>query len=255
MYRDKQFRIKEISVIKNELKEFREIYKSVKRVFLADGDAFVLSTNVLVEILNEISILFPECERVSSYATPKDILNKSDKEISLLREKGLSMLYMGIETGSDEILKEIKKGVTSNEIVIAGKRIVKSGMKLSVTLISGIGGTEKWKQHAIKSAEVISQINPQYVGLLTLMLERDTEIYNKIELSQMTLLNPKEIMIEIYEFIKNLDVVDCIFRSNHASNYVSLGGNLNRDKEKILKELKSYMNDNDDFKDERFRSL
>ena len=255
MYRDKQFKIKEISVIKNELKEFRKIYKSVKRVFLADGDAFVLSTNVLVEILNEISILFPECERVSSYATPKDILNKSDKEICLLREKGLSMLYMGIETGSDEILKEIKKGVTSNEIVTAGKRIVKSGIKLSVTLISGIGGTKKWKQHAIKSAEVISQINPQYVGLLTLMLERDTEIYNKIELSQMILLNPKEIMIEIYEFIKNLDVVDCIFRSNHASNYVSLGGNLNRDKEKILKELKSYMNDNDEFKDERFRSL
>ena len=162
---------------------------------------------------------------------------------------------MGIETGSDEILKEIKKGVTSKEIVTAGKRIVKSGMKLSVTLISGIGGIEKWEQHAIKSAEVISQINPQYVGLLTLMLERDTEIYNKIELSQMILLNPKEIMIEIYEFIKNLDVVDCIFRSNHASNYVSLGGNLNRDKERILKELKSYINDNDDFKDERFRSL
>lgn len=255
MYRDKQFKIKEISVIKNELKEFREVYKSVKRIFLADGDAFVLSTNVLVEILNEISILFPECERVSSYATPKDILNKSDNEISLLREKGLSMLYMGIETGSDEILKEIKKGVTSKEIVVAGKRIVKSGIKLSVTLISGIGGTKKWKEHAIKSAEVISQINPQYVGLLTLMLEKDTEIYNKIKLSKMTLLNPKEIMIEIYEFIKNLDVVDCIFRSNHASNYVSLGGNLNRDKEEILKKLKSYINNNDDFKDERFRSL
>lgn len=255
MYRDKQFKIKEISVIKNELKEFREVYKSVKRIFLADGDAFVLSTNVLVEILNEISILFPECERVSSYATPKDILNKSDNEISLLREKGLSMLYMGIETGSDEILKEIKKGVTSKEIVVAGKRIVKSGIKLSVTLISGIGGTKKWKEHAIKSAEVISQINPQYVGLLTLMLEKDTEIYNKIKLSEMTLLNPKEIMIEIYEFIKNLDVVDCIFRSNHASNYVSLGGNLNRDKEEILKKLKSYINNNDDFKDERFRSL
>jgi len=172
MYKGKQFRIKDVSVVKNELKEYRKMYKSVKRIFLADGDAFILKTKDLIEILSEIKDLFPECERISSYATPHDILNKSDEDINLLRDYGLTLLYMGVESGSDMIL-----------------------------------------------------------------------------------LSPKEVMVETYEFIKNLKVSNCLFRSNHASNYVSLGGNLNRDKEKILNQIKTYLNDRGDFKDERYRAL
>jgi len=255
MYRSKQFRIKDVSRIKDELREFRQMYRTVKRIFLADGDAFILKTDDLMDILNEIKTLFPECERVSSYATPKDILNKSQDEIKKLQKNGLKLLYMGIESGSDKILLQINKGVTAKEIVVAGQKAIEAGMQLSVTLISGIGGTVNSRDHAIDSAKVISEINPHYVGLLTLMVEEDTEMYDKIKSSEMILLSPKEVMLETYEFISNLEVSDCLFRSNHASNYVPLGGNLNRDKEKMLKELQTYLSDEADFKDERYRAL
>ncbi|MDH8679399.1 radical SAM protein [Fusibacter bizertensis] len=255
MYKGKQFRIKDMSTILNELKEFRKMYKVVKRIFLADGDAFILSTNHLMRILDEINILFPECERISSYATPKDILNKSDQEIEMLKNNGLTLLYMGVESGSDLILKEINKGVTSKEITEAGQKAKRNGMKLSVTVISGIGGRENSSEHATQSAKVISNINPDYVGLLTLMAEKDTSMYDKIIASDMILLSPIEVMIETATFIENLEVTSCLFRSNHASNYVSLGGYLNKDKVKLLGEIKTYLNKTYSFKDEKHRML
>ena len=255
MYKGKEFRIKDVDSIKKELREAREMYKSVKRIFLADGDAFVLKTSNLVEILQEIKDLFPECERISSYATPRDIIGKSDEEIEMLKEHGLDMLYVGIESGSDEILKIINKGVTSDEMIKAGKKAVECGMKLSVTLISGIGGVEMSKEHAVESAKVVSAINPHYVGLLTLMVENDTEIQRKIITGEMELLTPEQVLTETHEFVSRLEVSNCIFRSNHASNYVPLGGNLNRDKEKILQELSKFINGEGYLRDERYRML
>jgi len=255
MYKEKKFRIKDINSIKEELREARNFYRSVKRIFLADGDAFILRTSDLIEILNEIKRLFPECERVSSYATPKDIINKSNEDIKILNEHGLKMLYMGIESGSNEILKIINKGVTAEQIIKAGQKSIECGMKLSVTLISGIGGVDKWREHAVESAKVISEINPHYVGLLTLMVEEGTELHMKISKGEMVLLNPQQVIAETYEFVKNLEVSECIFRSNHASNYVPLGGTLNRDKEEIIQVLKMYLNGEGYYKDERYRSL
>lgn len=255
MYKGKPFRIKDVSIIKKELKEFRKMYRSVKRIFLADGDAFVLKTKDLIEILSEIKKIFPECERISSYATAQDILKKSDKDINMLKDYGLTFLYMGVESGSDSILLKINKKVTANEMIMAGKKAIRSGMQLSVTLISGLGGIEKSREHAIESAKVISEINPDYVGLLTLMVEKDTSMYDQIKSSEMTLLSPKEVMAETYEFVKNLNVTNCVFRSNHASNYVSLGGNLNRDKERVLNEIETYLNDKGTFNAERYRAL
>ncbi|WBW94677.1 radical SAM protein [Oceanirhabdus sp. W0125-5] len=255
MYKEKKFRIKDINTIKKELREARNIYSSVRRIFLADGDALILKTSDLKEILLEIRELFPECERVSSYATPRDIINKSYEDLMILKEYGLEMLYMGIESGSNEILKTINKGVTAEEIINAGRKATESGMKLSVTLISGIGGVDRWKEHALESAKIISAINPDYVGLLTLMVEEGTELQKKISRGEMRLLNPQEVMAETYEFLKHLEVSECIFRSNHASNYVPLGGTLNKDKEKILQVLELYLNGEGYFKDERFRSL
>ncbi|MCM1990949.1 radical SAM protein [Oceanirhabdus seepicola] len=255
MYKEKKFKIKDINLIKEELREARNLYRSVRRIFLADGDAFILKTSELIEILLEIKDLFPECERVSSYATPRDIINKSNEDIRMIREHGLEMLYMGIESGSDEILKIINKGVTAQEIINAGKKAIECGMKLSATLISGIGGVDKWRDHAVESARVISEINPHYVGLLTLMVEEGTELHMRISRGEMVLLQPQQVIAETYEFINNLEVSECIFRSNHASNYVPLGGTLNRDKEKILQVLKQYMNGEGYFKDEQYRSL
>lgn len=255
MYRDKKFRIKETASIIKALKAYRKMYPSVKRIFLADGDAFILKMDAWLEILKAIKTIFPECQKVSAYATPKDVLAKSVEDLKLLKAQGLTMLYMGIESGSDAILSDINKGVTSKEIIEAGQRVVQGGIKLSVTLISGLGGQEKWQEHALASSKVISEINPDFVGLLTLMVEDDTPMYDKIQACEMKLLSPKEVLEETYVFIKNLKVSNCLFRSNHASNYVSLAGTLNQDQGQILEEIKSYLEDEFDFKDEQYRSL
>lgn len=255
MYTGKKFRIKKIETIVEELKQFRRSYKYVKRIFLADGDAFIPKTKDLMTILEVIKDLFPECERVSSYATPKDILNKSLDDIRMIQKAGLTMLYMGVESGSDKILADIKKGVTAKEIMEAGIKAKQGGMVLSVTVISGIAGKENWELHALETAKVISKINPDYLGLLTLMVEYGTELARQIQDKELTLLTPQEVMIETHLLIKNLELESCVFRSNHASNYVPLSGVLSRDKDKMLKELTRYIKEDYNYKDERYRGL
>lgn len=255
MYSSKSFRIKPLAIIIEELKTFRKLYPKVKRIFLADGDAFILKTKDLLEILKTIKIVFPECERVSSYTTPRDVLNKTLEELNTLHLHGLTLLYMGIESGCDTVLKAVNKGVSSIEIIEAGQKVCQSEMNLSVTLISGLGGRDNWRSHAIESAHVISEIDPDYVGLLTLMVDGDSSMEKLIKKGEMVLLTPEEVLKETYELIKRLHVKECIFRSNHASNYVSLSGTLNKDKAMLLEKLNSYMEDSYDFKDERFRGL
>lgn len=255
MYKDKKFKIKNLGEVYEDLYEARKLYKSVKRIFLADGDAFVLSFDQLKDILNKIKELFPECERVSSYAAPKDILRKSEEEITALKEFGLKMLYMGIESGSDSILKDINKGVTSSDIIEAGKKAKDSGMKLSVTLISGIGGKDKLLENAIESAKVINAVEPDYLGTLTLMIEPNTPMHKAVKSGKFQILNPDEAMFEMRELIKNINVKNCIFRSNHASNYMPIGGTLSKDKEKLIKLIDDVLDGKFEYKPEGFRRL
>ncbi|AYF54426.1 radical SAM protein [Clostridium novyi] len=253
MYKDRNFKIKSLDEVFEDLELSRKYYKYVRRIFLADGDALILKTENLEKILMKIKELFPECERVSVYGTPADILRKSEEDLIKLKKLGLDIIYIGVESGSDEVLKDVNKGVTSEEIIKAGQKVKRTGIKLSATLISGLGGKEKSKLHAKESARVISAINPDYLGILTLMIEPGTEIYNKIENNEMTLLNPKEVMVETRELIRNLEVSNCIFRSNHASNYAPLAATLGEEKERLLKELDSIIGSDYSFKDEYFR--
>ncbi|WDV46565.1 radical SAM protein [Clostridiaceae bacterium M8S5] len=255
MYKDKKFRVREQDKILEDLREMREYYKHVKRIFLADGNALVLKTEVLKNILSNIKEIFPECDRVGVYSAPKDILGKSVNELKELHELGLDIAYLGIESGNDEVLKVINKGVTSQQMIKAGQRIVESGIKLSVMIISGLGGTSKWRDHAIDSAKVVSAINPQYVALLTLLINKSSEMSEKIEKGEMKLLSPKEIMLETKMFIENLELEHCVFRSNHASNYVALGGVLPQDKGILLTEINESLKENFDYKDEFMRRL
>lgn len=253
MYKDKKFRVRNIEEIVQDLKESREYYRTVKRIFLADGNALVLKNEDLKKILLAIKELFPECERVGIYAAPNDILNKTVEELKQLNELGINIAYLGIESGSDEILRDTKKGVTSQQMIEAGKKIVSSGIELSVMIISGLGGKEKWKQHALQSAKVLNEINPQYAALLTLLINPGTEMHEKIQNGSMKLLDAKEVMIETKELITNLNLENCVFRSNHASNYVALGGVLPEDKNDLLRQLEEALDENYDYKDELFR--
>lgn len=237
MFKDKQFKIRKVNQIIEDLEMARHHYRTIKRVFLADGDALILKMQDLEKILFKIRELFPECERVAAYATAQDILRKSENELRRLKDLGLKILYLGVESGSDEILKDSKKGSTVSDMVEAGKRARKAGIKISATLIIGLGGKEKWEMNAIESAKVISEIDPEYLGLLTLTVDQGTEMYDKVHRGEITPLSPKEVMIEIRKFIENLHVTNCVLRSNHVCNYVPLAATLNRDKEQLLKQL------------------
>ena len=255
MYKSKKFRIRSKSDIFRDLEEMAARYNKVRRIFLADGDALVLKTQDLKDILQKIKELFPYCERVGIYATPNDILRKSPEELKSLNEYGIGIVYLGIESGSDKILKGISKGADSKDMIEAGKRIVNSGIKLSVTLISGLGGKDGREEHARESAKVINEINPDYLGLLTLIIEPGTRMYDLVQEGTFKLLSTEEVALETQMLIQNLELRNCVFRSNHASNYFSLEGTLPHDKSKLLKQLDVVLNNIEDYSGEYFRRL
>lgn len=255
MYKDKKFRIRRTEEILDDIKEARMYYKSIKRVFLADGDALMIKITELLRILQFIKEWIPECERVGIYASPKSIMLKTPEELKLLREAGLGIAYLGLESGSDEILRKINKGADSEEIVKSGLRIKDSGILLSVTLISGLGGAKLWKEHALESANAISRMKPDYLGLLTLMVEPGTKLYDEVSKGEFELLTPQQVALETIELLKNIDAEGCVFRSNHASNYLSLKGTLNKDREMLIKQLNEAIEGQVDFRDEFLRGL
>jgi len=256
MFKAKKFRVRDIKEVFEDFDMARKYYKRVERIFLADGDALVLTNDKLVAVLDYIEKLFPECERVSIYGSPQDVLRKTHEELVELREKGIDMIYIGAESGSDKVLKDVRKGATRQEIIEAVKKIEKSGIKASVTFISGLGGKENWREHAIDSATMISEMEPSYVGVLTLMVEPKADLHKDIKSGKFELLSPEEVVVETALMMENINVKKpCVFRSNHASNYVALRGDLPRDKEAMLKQLQNALKNVGTLKDERFRAL
>lgn len=256
MFKDKTFRVRNPKEVLEDLDMARKQYRRVDRIFLADGDALVLSNDKLMAILNHINKLFPECERVSVYGSPQDVLNKTPEELKELYDNGVGIIYIGAESGSDKVLKDICKGVTRAQLIEAVKKIEASGIKASVTFISGMAGSDGWEEHAVETGTMISEMEPSYVGLLTLMTEPGTPIMDDIQSGKFKLLSAEEVVAETLLMLKHIDVKrTCVFRSNHASNYVSLRGNLPEDKEQMIDLLRRAMKDRNMLKDERFRML
>lgn len=255
MYKNEKFRIRDLKEIFEDLEESKLYYGKVKKVFLADGDALCLPTETLKKILLKIKEVHPYCNRIGIYATAKDVLKKSEEELKELNNLGLGIIYMGLETGSAEILEDINKGVTVEEYIKASQKLKPTGIKLSVTVISGLGGKEKWEKHAIETGKVISLMDPEYVGLLTLLLDSNSEITKQVEEGEITLLKPKEIMEETKLMLENMNVTNCVFRSNHASNYVALGGTLPYDKEDLIDTLDAILKERFRYKKDKYRSF
>ena len=244
MYIDKQFRIRALDDILADLEsEARQSYAPfVERVFLADGDALVMRTEQLLAILSAVYRLFPHIARVSLYGTAGDVLRKSDEELRQLRAAGLELIYLGAESGDDEILRSVRKDTTSREMVAAAKRLHDSGMQCSVTLISGLGGKEKITAHARASAELISCMRPLYVSFLTLQLAPGTPLYEDVMAGRFHRITTEDSVREMEEFLSHVDAPGSIFRMNHASNCFTLAGTLNKDIPallRVLQEVKS----------------
>lgn len=255
MYKSKKFTIKPLEQIKKEIDFFRRYVKKAERIFLADGDALIMPMKILKEIFIYINEKFPEAERISLYGSPKSILLKTPEELLELKNLRLGLIYLGVESGSDKILSSVKKGVSREEIIAAGKKVKKVGIPLSVTAIAGLGGKENSIEHAVETASLISEINPDYFGVLTLMLEEGTELLEEYKKGNFIPLSSSEILEETKLMIKNINVKEkCIFRSNHASNYVSLKGTLPYEKENILKTIDSAL-ENNEIKSEFLRRL
>ncbi len=255
MYKSKKFTLKPLEQIKKEIDFFRIYVKKAERIFLADGDALIMPMKILKEIFIYINEKFPEAERISLYGSPKSILLKTPEELLELKNLGLGLIYLGVESGSDKILSSVKKGVSREEIIAAGKKVKKVGIPLSVTAIAGLGGKENSIEHAVETASLISEINPDYFGVLTLMLEEGTELLEEYKKGNFIPLSSSEILEETKLMIKNINVKEkCIFRSNHASNYVSLKGTLPYEKENILKTIDSAL-ENNEIKSEFLRRL
>lgn len=256
MFKDKKFRVRPIEDVFEDLEMARRAYPLVEKIFLCDGDALCLSNEKLMRILTRIAELFPECKRVSVYGTARDINRKSDEELKELLDAGMEMIYMGAESGSQAVLDKIHKDVTVREQIDAVKKAERVGIKMSVTFISGLAGLEGWEDHAIATGKMITEMNASYASLLTLMLDPAAPIMKDIESGEMTLLTPEQVVGETYLLLENaMPKKSCVFRSNHASNYISLRGNLPEDRQRMLAQLKVAMENTGLLKDERFRML
>ncbi len=255
MYKAKKFTLRPMEEILEDFRLARQAYSKVGRIFLADGDALIRPAADLERILEVIAELFPECERVTCYASPSSIHKRTSEELKRLRERNLTMVYMGLESGCDEVLKRMRKGHTAADIVAAGQKINAAGIDLSVTAISGLGGVELWREHAMDTAAALSAMKPAYIGLLTLMVEPGTPLYDWVEKGQFQLLDSHQVLEETALLVAQLDCEGAVFRMNHASNYLTLKGTLNEDKQALLKRIHSAMSGRTDLRPEYFRAL
>jgi len=255
-YLDKKFRIKSYEEVKRDVETVLPHYRDVKRIFLADGNALVIPTDDLKKILNLLTDKFPNLERIGLYACPQDIIKKSVAELEELKSSGLGIIYIGLESGSDEILRRIRKGVKSKKMVEAAQKVREAGITLSVIFILGLGGKRHSQEHAQETAKILSKMDPDFIGALTLMVIKGTKIYEEVEAGDLVILEPREVFEEVHTIIKNLNLKHCVFRANHASNYLPIGGTLPEDKDNILMRIEYILNKEDvSFKPEWLRAL
>ena len=255
MYKEKRFALRPLDEVLEDFRIAHRTYRHVDKVFLADGDALVRKASELYTILDTIRELFPECERVTSYASPASIRIRTDEELRTLRAKGLTMVYMGLESGCDEVLKLMRKGHMSAEIIEMGQKVRRNGIALSVTAITGLGGPELLEQHAIETAKAFNAMNPEYIGMLTLMVEPGTPLYDWVRDGDFRLLTQPQVLRETRLLVENLDSPGSVFRMNHASNYLVLKGTLNQDKEAMLRTIDAAEHDLSRLRPEEWRGL
>ncbi|KPJ49083.1 hypothetical protein AMJ40_06315 [candidate division TA06 bacterium DG_26] len=234
-YLDKKFGVRPVEEVFEDLQLASSSFPQTRRVFLCDGNALVLQNRRLLPILERIGLAFPNLQRVGIYANARDILKRSMGELEELRDKKLGLIYMGLESGSEEILRRVKKGSTAREMIDSVKKAQRAGIKVSVIGLLGLGGKTLSHEHAVKTGKAVSEMDPLYFSLLSLMLVPGTELHAEWERGEFEMPEPIELLEEMKEIIENLeDLSGCIFRTNHASNYLPLAGRLPRDKQKLI---------------------
>lgn len=254
-YPDKKFRVRPLDQILEDIALAHRHIPHTRRVFLCDGDAMLLPTNHLLKILEALNMAFPDLQRVGIYTNARDILKKTDAELSELNSHKLTIGYLGLESGNDEILKQIKKGATAADMIEAVRKAQKNGIKISVIGLIGLGGRELSREHAIDTARAVNRMNPRYFSLLTLMLVPGTPLADDYEKGRFHLPEAEDMVREIRLVVENMDSPQTIFRANHASNYAPLAGTFNKDKKRLLQEIDDYLSGKHNFRPEFLRGL
>ncbi len=237
MYTMKKFRIRDPADVKKEIKALSSHFPDVRKFFIADGNAMVLPSHRLTDIFNCINDNFNRIQRISAYALPGDILNKTDKDLENMRKAGLKLLYVGIETGDDGLLRAVNKSETSVSTIEGLKMAHHAGIDTSVMIINGLGGAKYSVRHAENSALVVNSTQPRFLSLLTLSLPLGAERYKQRFKDEFIALDLKGLLNEAKLFIMHTELENTIFRTDHISNFLVLKGILSRDKEKLMEEI------------------
>jgi len=238
-YQGKRFRIKRFEEVKEDIDEVSPYM--IRRVFLADGDALIIPQKELLRILDYMQLKLKGLERVGIYGNARDILKKDVEELKELRQQKLGIIYLGLESGNKEVLRRIKKNATVEQLIRAAKRVKESGILLSVTVILGLGGVEGSLIHAEETGRVLSEMDPDYVGALSLMIVPGTPIEHEIETGKLVLPTPFGLIQELEIMIENCHMTNCFFASNHASNYLPLRIRLPEEKEEALRRIREVL--------------
>jgi radical SAM superfamily enzyme YgiQ (UPF0313 family) len=237
-YLDKPFKTRPLTEIVEDIESAKENMPNTRRVFLADGNAMVLSTKKLMQISGYLNTAFPGLQRIGIYANARDIVSKTGDELKNLCRAKLSIIYLGLESGSNTVLKKVNKGATAEDMITAVIKAQNAGIKVSVIGLLGLGGTALWKEHAVKTGKAVSAMSPRYFSLLTVMIVSGTGLHAEWQNGTFTLPEPLDLLREMRIIIENINVkTGCIFRTNHASNYLALQGRFPRDKGRMLQSI------------------
>lgn len=247
MYKDKKYRKRSLAEITEDIAMAKDSYGDVEKVFLCDGDAIALETNMLLAILKKLYQTFPSLRHVGSYVGPQSTLSKSIEELNALRNAGLTKAYLGVETGDDELLKKVKKGVDSDQMLQAGQNLVAAGINLSAMVLLGLAGKgEVSRRHALATAKICNEMKPQYLAALTVTPVPGTVLYSQLERGEFKLLDPFETLEEMKQIFENITADNMKFVGTHASNYLPVTGTLQKDKQKMIAMVDAVLENRDE---------
>lgn len=235
MYKGRKYRIRSMTEIMTDIQMAKEYYGDIEKVFLCDGDALAIETEMLLEILNTLFTTFPSLRHVGTYAGPKSILGKSINELASFRAAGLTKAYLGVESGDDKVLSDVKKGVSAQEMLKAGQNLVNAGINLSSMVLLGIAGRgDASRQHAEATAQITNLMKPRYLAALTYTPVPNTPLFHKVENHDFELPGALETIEEMKIMIENITIDNLKFVGAHASNFLPVSGSLQKDKQRMM---------------------
>ncbi|MBN2160217.1 MAG: radical SAM protein [Spirochaetes bacterium] len=246
MYKDKKYRVRSLDEITTDIRMAADAYGDVEKVFLCDGDAIDMDTDLLIEVLHELKRSFPSLRHVGAYVGPVSTLKKSADELAALRASGLTKAYLGVETGDDRLLKEVRKGVTASEMLRAGRSIIEAEINLSSMILLGLAGKgDRSREHAIATAAITNEMKPHYLAALTVTPVPGTVLYRRVEAGEFCVLDPMETLAEMKILFENLTVDNMKFVGIHASNYLPINGILQKDRDAMLSTINAALSGDD----------